>query len=66
MHDLEKIWTAVPQQPEPYDALLRKRGWEQLRYLDFMITHPIRLDLELQRVEQADFSLCCALLNPFL
>lgn len=66
MHDLEKIWTAVPQQPEPYDALLRKRGWEQLRYLDFMITHPIRLDLELQRVEQADFSLCCALLTALL
>lgn len=66
MRELERLLNTMPLQPEVYLDLLTAHDWEQPQYYEFMMTRPVWMDMELRRVETADFSLCCALLTALL
>jgi len=66
MRELERLLNVMPLQPEVYADILEAHGWEQPQYREFMMTRPVWMDMELRRVEKADFSLCCALLTALL
>lgn len=66
MRELESLLNTMPLQAELYMDMLKAHRWEQQQYYEFMMTRPIWVDMELQRVEKADFSQCCALLTALL
>ena len=48
-----------------YDVL-EKCGDIKNNYVDYMWTHPVDCDIELQRLPTANYDLCCALLTMLL
>lgn len=52
--------------PDQYYAALERIGDLKNHYYDYMITEPINCDKELERLPEADYDLCCALLTMLL
>lgn len=46
--------------------VLEQTGDMKYHYYDYMITEPIHCDKELERLPDADYDLCCALLTMLL
>ena len=55
-----------PDTEELYYALLERMGDLKTNYYDYMSTEPINCDMELQRLPDADYDLCAALLTMLL
>ena len=71
MTNTEKIFAiqyAVdhPNTEEQYYDLLERMGDLKTNYYDYMTTEPINCDMELQRLPDADYDLCAALLTMLL
>jgi hypothetical protein len=49
-----------------YYEALERIGDMKYHYYDYMITEPIHCDKELERLPEADYDLCCALLTMLL
>ena len=49
-----------------YYEVLEKIGDMKYNYGDYMITEPIDCNKELERLPEADYDLCCALLTMLL
>ena len=49
-----------------YYEVLEKIGGMKYNYADYMMTEPIECDIELKRLMEADYELCCALLTMLL
>ena len=49
-----------------YYKLLRDLEAEKTNYYDYMTTEPMKCDIELERLPDADFDLCAALLTMVL
>lgn len=45
---------------------LEKMGDIKCDYVEYMTTHPVDCDRELERLPQADYDICCALLTMLL
>ena len=52
-----------PNTEELYYDLLERMGDLKRNYWDYMSTEPINCDVELQRLPEADYNLCAALLT---
>ena len=55
-----------PNTEELYYDLLERMGDLKRNYWDYMSTEPINCDVELQRLPEADYDLCAALLTMLL
>ena len=55
-----------PNTEELYYDLLERMGDLKRNYWDYMSTEPINCDVELQRLREADYDLCAALLTMLL
>ncbi len=55
-----------PNTEELYYSLLENMGDLKRNYWDYMITEPINCDKELERLSEADYELCTALLTMLL
>ena len=55
-----------PNTEELYYDLLERLGDLKTNYYDYMTTEPINCDMELQRLPDADYDLCAALLTMLL
>ena len=55
-----------PGTEELYYDLLERLGDLKTNYYDYMTTEPINCDMELQRLSNADYDLCAALLTMLL
>lgn len=55
-----------PGTEELYYDLLERMGDLKTNYYDYMPTEPINCDMELQRLPDADYDLCAALLTMLL
>ena len=55
-----------PNTEELYYDLLVRMGDLKRNYWDYMSTEPINCDIELQRLPEADYDLCAALLTMLL
>ena len=55
-----------PNTEEAYYRLLENIGGLKRNYWDYMITEPIDCDKELERLSNADYELCTALLTMVL
>lgn len=55
-----------PNTEELYYDLLERLGDLKTNYYDYMSTDPINCDVELQRLPDADYDLCAALLTMLL
>ena len=53
-------------QPEVYYDLLEKLGDIKRNYWDYMTTEPINCNVELKRLDTANYELCTALLTMLL
>lgn len=53
-------------QQENYKELLNKLGGIKKNYTDYMTTEPLDCNAELERIDSADFDLCCVVLTLFL
>ena len=49
-----------------YYEALERTGDMKYHYYDYMTTEPIHCDKELERLPEADYDLCCALLTMLL
>lgn len=49
-----------------YYEVLEQTGDIKYHYYDYMTTEPIHCDKELERLPEADYDLCCALLTMLL
>ena len=65
---ITKIQEAIkhPGNGEMYYKLLEDLGDLKKNYSDYMTTEPINIDEELDRVPEADYELCTALLTALL
>lgn len=65
---LTKIQDAIKHtgSEEMYYKLLEDLGDLKKNYSDYMTTEPINIDEELERVPEADYELCTALLTALL
>ena len=65
---ITKIQDAIkhPENEEMYYGLLEDMGDLKKNYSDYMTTEPINIDEELDRVPEADYELCTALLTALL
>ena len=65
---ITKILDAIkhPGNEEMYYKLLEDRGDLKKNYSDYMTTEPINIGEELDRVPEADYELCTALLTALL
>lgn len=65
-----QLLKTTPPQPcclaDYYQDLLDKLGGIKRNYADFMTTEPIDVNVELERVDTANYDLCCALLTLLL
>ncbi len=57
--------SSTPRIQEYYDVL-EKMGDTKYNYVDYMTTAPVYCDFELNRIPNADYELCCALLTMIL
>ena len=55
-----------PNNEEMYYSLLENIGGMKTNYWEYMTTQPINCDKELERLSEADFDLCIALLTMLL
>lgn len=55
-----------PQTESEYYKLLETTGDLKINYRDYLITEPIDCDRELERLPEADYELCTALLTMIL
>ena len=55
-----------PNTEEQHYDLLERMGDLKTNYYDYMTTEPINCDMELQRLPDADYDLCAALLTMLL
>ncbi|MBO5323853.1 MAG: hypothetical protein J6A88_07120 [Oscillospiraceae bacterium] len=55
-----------PNTEEQYYDLLERMGDLKRNYWDYMSTQPINCDIELERLPDADYDLCAALLTMLL
>lgn len=55
-----------PNTEEMYYDLLERMGDLKSNYYDYMSTAPINCDVELERLPDADYNLCAALLTMLL
>ena len=55
-----------PNTEEQYNDLLERMGDLKRNYWDYMSSEPINCDMELERLPDADYDLCAALLTMLL
>ena len=72
MGNREKLWVLKDLQKkgfvhvDQYYEALERIGDLKNHYYDYMTTEPINCDKELERLPEADYDLCCALLTMLL
>lgn len=62
--ELQRLKESISES-DYYDTL-EKMGDMKYNYGDYLITEPIDCDMELARLKDADYELCCALLTMLL
>ena len=63
---LQNLMNTDPCLVSSYYEALEKIGDIKYNYGDYMITEPIDCNKELERLPEADYDLCCALLTMLL
>ena len=62
--ELQRLKESISES-DYYDTL-EKMGDMKYNYGDYLITEPIECDMELARLKDADYELCCVLLTMLL
>ena len=63
---LQSLKSESPVSTGNYYVALEKMGNMKYNYHDYLITEPVDCDKELNRLPEADYDLCCALLTMLL
>ena len=64
--ELNKLLETNTKLVTSYYSTLEKMGDIKNNYVDYMTTAPINVDKELERLQEADYELCSALLTMIL